>query len=78
MSEAIDPSTALERIKALESENEALRKDAGRYRWLRRSNSSDDFPYVARDMWNFRGRFVTKTLRNSAADKAIDKAMEAK
>jgi hypothetical protein len=68
----------LDALEAAEAENERLRKDAARYRWLRRSNSNDDLPYVARDCWTSWGKLVTRELRNSSADKAIDKAMGAK
>ena len=72
---------ALERFAALcraplVAEVEQTKKDAERYRWLRKSHHDDDSAIgVTRERMNGWGRVVGKSLRNSDLDKAIDEAI---
>lgn len=70
----------------LERENEALRKDAERYRWLRDTADRDDegHCYIAQDEWiiegegddNFDEGVTTHWLQKDEADAAIDAAIK--
>ena len=63
-------------ILSLIAELEQAKKDAERYRWLRKSHHDDDSAIgVTRERMNGWGRVVGKSLRNSDLDKAIDEAI---
>jgi hypothetical protein len=58
----------LEHLKRLTAENEALRADAERYRWLRHGDNDDEIIICL-------GGTSAYLPRNSALNSAIDKAM---
>ena len=63
-------------ILSLIAELEQAKKDAERYRWLRKAHHDDDSAIgVTRECMNGWGRVVGKSLRNSDLDKAIDAAI---
>ena len=74
IAELTRPETTL--VSIMRAELEQAKKDAERYRWLRKSHHDDDSAIgVTRERMNGWGRVVGKSLRNSDLDKAIDAAI---
>lgn len=68
--------TLLDRLKAAEAENERLREDAERYRWLRGDSCADHS--VRWTQWEvrcWRAPFWTGDLRHVDLDEEIDDSM---
>jgi hypothetical protein len=75
---AQDMRVAADELDRLQAENEALRKDAERYRWLRNGydHCDDGLPYAVRHAQNDWGKWVTPVIVDEALDAAIDTARE--
>lgn len=62
-------------LDQLKAEVEALRKDAERYRWLRKTESWEDAMMGIRDLWIVSSREEVANTDGDFLDAAIDAAM---
>ena len=69
-----DSKILLESIKQLQAENEAMRKDAARYQWIKTGFSPLGLEMSGNHAWQY--RVNPSKLNGANIDEAIDKAME--